>query len=340
MITSAGCNALDYLLDDPAEIHAVDMNARQNALLDLKRAILATGDHERLFALFGDGASPRYRSILESVRHTLSAPAQAYWERRADYFDPGGTRGSFYYRGGSGLAAWLLRNAIVRGSRRHGELVDRLLNAPDRGEQRAAFSALEPVVWSGVTRWLVRQPSVMALLGVPRPQIRLILESHPGGLVGFVRDKLRHVMAELPIAENYFWRVYMTGRYTRSCCPNYLRREFAQVLAQRVDRIATHTTTVSGFLRDNPGDYTHFVLLDHQDWLAAHDPEALREEWELIFANSRPGSRVLLRSAAPDLSFVPKDIAKRLRWDTATAARLHPIDRVGTYGSMHVGEVL
>ncbi len=28
MITSAGCNALDYLLDEPAEIHAVDVNPR------------------------------------------------------------------------------------------------------------------------------------------------------------------------------------------------------------------------------------------------------------------------------------------------------------------------
>ena len=38
MITSAGCNALDYLLDDPASIHCVDMNPRQNALLELKKA--------------------------------------------------------------------------------------------------------------------------------------------------------------------------------------------------------------------------------------------------------------------------------------------------------------
>jgi hypothetical protein len=36
MITSAGCNALDYVLDLPAEIHAVDVNSRQNALLQLK----------------------------------------------------------------------------------------------------------------------------------------------------------------------------------------------------------------------------------------------------------------------------------------------------------------
>ena len=28
MITSAGCNALDYLLDNPKEIHTIDMNSR------------------------------------------------------------------------------------------------------------------------------------------------------------------------------------------------------------------------------------------------------------------------------------------------------------------------
>ena len=39
MLTSAGCNALDYLLDGPAEIHAVDVNFRQNALLELKAAV-------------------------------------------------------------------------------------------------------------------------------------------------------------------------------------------------------------------------------------------------------------------------------------------------------------
>ena len=40
MITSAGCNALDYALDNPTEINCVDMNLRQNALLDLKKAAI------------------------------------------------------------------------------------------------------------------------------------------------------------------------------------------------------------------------------------------------------------------------------------------------------------
>ena len=34
-ITSAGCNALAYALDGPKHVYAVDLNYRQNALLEL-----------------------------------------------------------------------------------------------------------------------------------------------------------------------------------------------------------------------------------------------------------------------------------------------------------------
>jgi S-adenosylmethionine-diacylglycerol 3-amino-3-carboxypropyl transferase len=38
VITSAGCNFLDYALTGPRRILAVDANPRQNALLELKFA--------------------------------------------------------------------------------------------------------------------------------------------------------------------------------------------------------------------------------------------------------------------------------------------------------------
>ena len=69
MITSAGCNALDYLLDDPAAIHCVDINPRQNALLQLKMALLQNGDHSALFEFFGDGVAPDAHEIYyDSLR--------------------------------------------------------------------------------------------------------------------------------------------------------------------------------------------------------------------------------------------------------------------------------
>jgi S-adenosylmethionine-diacylglycerol 3-amino-3-carboxypropyl transferase len=340
MITSAGCNALDYLLDDPAELHAIDLNPRQNALLELKLALFAAGDRASLWSLFGTGSHPNARNMIDAVLPSMDAYARTYWRRHAEYFDPESLRGSFYFRGGSGFAAWLLRGAILRKSAKRASLVDALLASRTLDEQRERWARIEPLIWTGVTRWLVRQPSVMALLGVPRPQIRLILESDPGGLAGFVRDRLRHVMTELPLADNYFWRVYMTGRYTPECCPEYLRPERFATIADRVGRVRARTMSLSEFLRRHPGRYSHFILLDHQDWLAAHDPDALREEWDLILANSAPRAKVLLRSAGPDLSFIPESIRRRLRWNDELCQRLHRLDRVGTYASMHIGEVI
>ena len=55
VITSAECDASDYWFDNPAEVVAVDLNPRQNALFELKLALIRHGDYEDLFAVFGRG---------------------------------------------------------------------------------------------------------------------------------------------------------------------------------------------------------------------------------------------------------------------------------------------
>lgn len=340
MITSAGCNALDYLLDNPARIHSIDMNFRQNALLELKQALIERNHFEDLFEMFGIGSHVHHRRIYASVRSGLSESARLFWDRRIGFFDPASFKKSFYYHGTSGLAAWVMGNALfkLRPNIRH--FADALLDCRTLEAQREAYRLIEREVWGRFSDWLFRQPALMTLLGVPRPQIRLIEDSYPGGLTGYVKDKLKHVMTEIPIGDNYFWRVYIRGSYTFHCCPNYLRREHQDVLMDRVSRVSPHTGTLSNFLRENPGTYSHYVLLDHQDWLAWNHPAALIEEWELILSNSRPGTKILMRSAGLDLGFIPQQILERLRFDDERTARLHLLDRVGTYGSTHFAEVI
>ena len=111
------------------------------------------------------------------------------------------------------------------------------------------------------------------------------------------------------------------------------------MLRQMESQVTTHTCTVSDFLKRNPGKYSHYVLLDHQDWLAWHDPEALKEEWDLILANSRAGTKVLMRTAGLDLSFVPDEVRERVTFYPEVTEALHRVDRVGTYGSFHFGVV-
>jgi len=331
MITSAGCNALDYLLDGPAEIHAVDMNPRQNALLQLKTAMIQRGAFEDLFQLFGHGSHPKFKDLLEELKPTLHPFASRYWRAKHYYFNRSPLNPSFYYRGTAGQMAWIALHTFL-GSSKVRDYVDALLHAGSLEEQRRLYQHIKPVLWSGLVTWLLRQPVAMTMLGVPRAQVRLIETQFQGGLTGYIRSKMEHVLTEIPFSENYFWRVYLTGQYSRHCCPNYLREEHQATLRERTSRITTHSTTVANFLHENPGAYSHYVLLDHQDWLAAHKPQALEEEWRLILENSRPGTCILMRSASPVIDFIPAFALERLKLDTTLADHLHPLDRVGTYG--------
>jgi S-adenosylmethionine-diacylglycerol 3-amino-3-carboxypropyl transferase len=338
MITSAGCNALDYLLDGPGQIHAVDMNPRQNALLQLKTAMIQRGQFDDLFQIFGEGSHPDYKGLLKELKPDMPTFASRYWHAKNYYFRSSPLNPSFYYRGTAGQMAWIALHTFL-GSSKVRDYMDALLNATSLDEQQTLYTHIKPVLWSGLVTWLLRQPMAMTMLGVPRAQVRLIETQFAGGLTGYIRSKMEHVLTQIPFSENYFWRVYLTGHYTRQCCPNYLREEHLSTLRERTARILTHSTTVANFLREHPAAYSHYVLLDHQDWLAAHKPQALEEEWQLILENSAPGTCILMRSASPNIDFIPPFALSRLQIDPITE-RLHPLDRVGTYGCTLLARVI
>ena len=338
MITSAGCNALDYLLDSPREIHAVDVNYRQNALLELKLALFARRNFADLFAMFGEGGCDNYQEIYQDIRELLSPEAQRFWDQKIKYFSGRGLRKSFYWRGAAGDFAWLMRK-ILLGSGERRRAIDEFLKSETLAGQKEYYLPLEEKIFSRPVSWLIRQPWCMAMIGVPKAQIRLLEQTHPRGLNGYVKDKLKTVMTELPFQNNYFWRVYLTGSYSPACCPNYLKKDNFDHIKSSGARVKIHTCTLTEFLEKHPGTYTHFILLDHQDWLAWHQPETLAEEWEAIFANSSAGARILLRSAGLNLDFIPETTKSRLRFFPERTAALHAQDRVGTYGSLHLAEV-
>lgn len=82
------------------------------------------------------------------------------------------------------------------------------------------------------------------------------------------------------------------------------------------------------------------MLLDHQDWRASYDVEGLAGEWDLILKNSRPGTRILMRLAGPEIDFIPAVALERLRLFPEVAGRMHQLDRVGIHGSTLIAEVI
>jgi S-adenosylmethionine-diacylglycerol 3-amino-3-carboxypropyl transferase len=173
---------------------------------------------------------------------------------------------------------------------------------------------------------------------------------HAGGIGSFVREAIEYVVYQLPIWTNYFWTLYLRGRYSRDNCPEYLRRENFQALkAGGVDRIRLHTGTVTEFLQRTPERISKFVLLDHMDWMSSYYPQALIEEWNAILLRATGNARVILRSAHAEprylhTALVGESGARRRLGDTlqfhpALARELALQDRVHTYAGFHIADV-
>lgn len=351
VITSAGCNALDYALLAPRRVHCVDLNPRQNALLSLKLAGIATLNHGDFFALFGDGATPRCRQIYEeALRPRLEGFARRYWDRRIGFFQ--GTRGrnSFYFRGTAGYFARTINRYADRVLRVR-EGIDRLLAATTVEEQAEIYERdLKPVIWNRLIRWFVGRDTTLSLLGVPRPQREQVEATYAGGIPRFIEDCVEAVFTKLPLHDNYFWRVYLTGHYTPNCCPEYLKRENFEALQRGLAaRVECHTNSVARFLQQHAGRISRFVLLDHMDWLSTHRRDLLAEEWQALLDRATPDARFLWRSGGTHTRFIDAvpvrwrgracRVGELLTYDRALADRLHPLDRVHTYGHFAIARL-
>lgn len=338
MITSAGCNALDYLLDDPIIIHTIDMNPRQNALMELKKCVFKYGDYELLKSLFLYGKNKNAEKIYKDVlRPNIPDYAQKFWDKKFVKYFAG--KKSFYFRGTSGRFADLFIR-FLHSDKKTRTNTKKLVEASSLAEQQEVYQKLEKKILSQFTKWMINRHVTLSLLGVPRAQRNLIVKEYPGGMAGFVGDKLRHIFTNLPMTENYFWRLYITGEYSKDCCPNYLREENFEIIRDRIDRIHSYNGTVTNFLKENPNQYSHYILLDHQDWMAAHNLEALGDEWEKIFKNSNIGTKILMRSAAESIDFIPEKFLHKMEVEEKKTKELHLTDRVGTYGCVFMSKII
>lgn len=352
VITSAGCNAIDYALAGAGHVHAVDMNPKQNHLLELKQVGLRHLDYATFWKLFGQGRLPEWSDVYPSLlRPHLTSDARCYWDRKGSLFRQG-RRKSFYFRCTSGTFAWFVNYYVDRVAKMR-DAVNALLAAENVEQQKSLFEQydLAKKLWKPMIRFAMRRDVTLSLLGVPRAQRKQIDEGYPGGILQFVMDRVEAVFTKIPLKDNYAWRVYLTGEYSADACPEYLKRDnFDRLKAGVVDQVTTHTNTVQGFLERHDKPITRFVLLDHMDWLS-RDPakKILTSEWQAIIDKSSPDARVLWRSAGLDGTFInpievvvngqKKRLADVLVYHQPLADELHAKDRVHTYGSFCIADI-
>ena len=352
VLTSGECNALEYALDEPEHIYAVDVNPRQNALLELKIAGIRKLDYSSFFKLFWEGHLSNFKEVYQQqLRADLSPFAQQYWDSHGARLFAG--KRSFFFHGTTGIFAQLINFYINRVVQLRDEF-NALLEAKTLEKQRQVYydEQLNDRFWKKFIRQIMDSNLTLWMLGVP-PQQRQQMERYlKNGVSGFVEDCCQQVFSEIPIWDNYFWRVFLEGKYTPSCCPEYLKPENFQLLkAGLVDRISTHTDTVAQFLeRNNDIQISHFVLLDHMDWLSNYEYAELQREWQAIVDRSQKKSRILFRSGGFEVEYVDSicvsiqdkdhNLGELLQYHQDLAKQLHQTDRVHTYGSFYIADLV
>ena len=336
MITSAGCNALDYLLRGPEQIDCVDMNPYQTALLELKLVAILNLRYEQFFEMFGCGRSNGYLETYEiRLRPWLSPATQTIWDHCIRYFNPAGP--GLYLSGTAGVFARLIRSLLFQNKQFRTD-IGAFQQIEDLDQQAAFYrEKIAPRLWTPTVRWVLDRTLVMSMLGVPIEQMQLASDPAYRTLGAFIKQRVDEVFCNVSIRQNYFWRAYMNGGYSEDCCPEYLKREQFHVLKQRVGNVRTHTNTLAGFLRTSNDKFSVYVLLDHMDWMK-DSAEELREEWHQILRTARPGARIIFRSASASPDQIPDFALRKLQFNPVTSS-LHLLDRVGTYGSFNMATV-
>ena len=324
MLTSAGCNVLDYLLEGPAEIVAVDLNPRQNGLLAIKLAAIKELEYEEFFTLFAKGDSALFKRVYRTkLRKHLK-------EEFREYFDTSGP--SFFeqplWRGMSGRAGQSVGSiARLLGL---GGMMEALKGCRSLAEQRelyqqykGRFHTFADVVNSTRRIWA-------PFIGVPDSQLSL----YDGNIV---KDLLDHIMEHTFVAQdNYFYYGYVYGHFTKECCPRYLKEEHFDTLRKFVDRVTIRTGTLRDVCASFPDEYfTRYVLLDHQDWLST---EAILDEWEIFAKKCQRGkAHVLWRSFSPKQHIGPLKFLDFHQGVAEVEAALP--DRVAMYNSCHYARI-
>ncbi len=338
-IASGGCNALSYLIADPAEIIAVDLNASHAALNRLKNAALRyLPDYDAFFAFFG-GADQRSNITLydSQISSRLDAQTRAFWNSR----DITGRRNierfarGFYHYG-------LLGRFIAAGhfaAKLYGRDPRVMLEARSLAEQREIYDReLKPLFEKRAVRAILNLRSSLFGLGIPPAQYDALSGGRPMHEV--VEERLARLACGFDLKDNYFaWQAFNRG-YAPSGdgpLPIYLQRESYEIIRDRASRIHMRNISYTEQLRALPAQHLNrYVLLDAQDWM---NDSVLTELWAEITRTARPGARVIFRTAGEESILpgrVPDTILNKWTYEADASRAWVARDRSAIYGGFHL----
>lgn len=338
-IASGGCNILSYVTAVDINVTGLDLNPAHVSFNKLKlAAVKHLPDYETFARFYANANSKENVKVYEEIlAPELDATTRAYWEGRDKF---GRKRIGYFARNvyRHGLLGQFIRAGHVI-CRMHGADPRRMLEAKNREDQVRIFNEeLAPLFEKKHLRWLMEKPASLFGLGIPPSQFEA-LKGDEEHMASVLRARLERLACGFDLTDNYFaWQAF--GRQYApdgtGPLPPYLQRENWEILRERVKNVTiTHASFTEHLASLPEKSYDGFVLLDAQDWMTDEQLTAL---WTEILRASKPGARVIFRTAGEETILpgrIPDDILSRYAYDEATCRARTERDRSSIYGGFH-----
>lgn len=312
-IASAGCNALDYIIEGAA-VTAVDFNLCQIALTELKKVAIIELEFDAFFEIFSKSNMKLLREVYPRLKPMLSAPSQEFWDDGVHRIK------SFMYSGTSGNMSYVLfrilfplfglgflRREMERGTNK--ETLQKMI-------ANKSYS-IRGIAWL-MDNVFLRAGCCMA--GVPERQMALGL--HRPNNLAMVIERV-FFQTDL-VNDNYFYAGYLLGYYTPENCPRYLKREHFPAMKKylKEGKLKLVHGTILDAINSTTTPITVASLLDHMDWMT---DRMINEEMTHLVRKMDPvRGKVFWRTFADDVHSAPLNWMEPVRVDDED-------DRVGMY---------
>ena len=328
-IGSAGDNSFALLMGNPRSLTAVDHNAAQIFLLELKMRAIQELDYDDFVGFVGARGCANRQRLYVHLRTYLSNQAKAYWDTHPRNISTGIIHCGKFERYFS-----IFRECMLPFI--HGQQTTRqLLTASSLEQQRIFYYE----VWNNRRwRWLFQVFFGRFVLGHMGRDPALFKYVTLDDISTELFSRTERGLTSVPIGDNFFVEYILTGGYNnlRTAHP-YLSEWNFRFLKEQVSRVHLFVGDLQEYLHTlQPGSTSKFNLSDIFEYMSDN---AFRLALSDIVRVCRPEAKLAYWSLFVHRS-IPPGLSGQIDPCSSESEKLFAVDRTFFYESFHLWHVL
>lgn len=278
-VSGSGARALDLLTQQPEKIVSIDMNPRQNFLLELKREAIRSLSYQDFLAFLGVHYTQQRLSLYQQLRDGLSSQARNFWDAEQKKI----AAGVLY----CGRWEQYLR-ILSKYFHTRRPLLRQLFTAQDLYTQNKIWQKWDSLSW----HW--------GLKTISSPFVWKYLLREPGyafvdktfDIAGYLQGRFRNLAKTSLFSHNPYMHLIVFGKYPVEALPLHLQEESFPVLRASLDRLEIVTSSLQEHMEAQQDTYTAFSLSDFSSYAGADDYKNI---WQGIIHSAKTAAKVCER---------------------------------------------